>query len=279
MDSVNKPIAVIKVGGDMVVHDADRQGLAGNIRDLIDRGWQCVVLHGGGPQLNALQELHGLVPNKVDGRRVTSAGDLKVVKQALCGEVNVDLVAALVNQDIKAFGCHGASGLLIEAKKRPPMDFGSKGMIDLGEVGDVIRVNVSLLHHLLDADLVPVIASLGADRTGRIYNINADTTVAAIAGSLKADLLILSTKVGGIYININDLGSRIPQVTPNSAAELIRSGVITDGMIPKVNEALALLDRGVASIAICNASQDGSFLDLADGAGGVGTRLLQDEPI
>jgi len=271
-----KPIAVIKVGGDMVIEQTDKQGLAHNINDLLNAGWHCVVLHGGGPQLNELQDLHGLVPNKIDGRRITGPADLKVVKQALCGEVNVDLVSALVSASVPAFGCHGASGLLIEAQKRPPMQFANHGFIDLGEVGDVVSINSALIHTLLAAEQVPVIASLGVNKEGRIFNINADTTVVAIAQALQAELLILSTKIGGIFNDIKDPASRISKITPTSATELIDAGIITDGMIPKVREALSLLNEGVAGIAITNASEQGGFLDIAAGSGRVGTRLVAD---
>lgn len=274
--SLAKPIAVIKVGGDMLLNADDRQGFARNVKDLIESGWNCVVLHGGGPQLNALQMLHGLVPNKIDGRRVTGTADLTVVKQALCGEVNVDLVSALIEQNISAFGCHGASGCLIQAEKRPPMDMGEHGMVDFGEVGDVKCINTKALNTLMDAEFVPVIASLGVDQTGRVFNINADNTVSAIASALKADLLILSTMVGGIFTNINDANSRIKEVTPSLAKALIAEKVITDGMIPKVQQALGLLDQGVSSIAICNAATKGGFLALANGNDQIGTRLVRD---
>lgn len=274
--AAEKPLAVVKVGGDMVLEQSDREGLAHNVKDLLEAGWHCVLLHGGGPQLNKLQELHGLVPNKIDGRRITSEADLKVVKQALCGEVNVDLVSALVNASIPAFGCHGASGLLIEANKRPPVHMPTHGLIDFGEVGDVSSINVGLLRALLAVGQVPVIASLGASREGRIFNINADTTVAAIAKAMHADLLILSTKVGGIFEDIHKPATRIPIVTPKTANTLIQNGTITEGMIPKVREALALLDHGVGSIAITNASQAGGFLDIAAGSGQFGTRLMAD---
>ncbi len=270
-----KPVAVIKVGGDMVLTKKDRRGLARNVKDLFDAGWHCVLLHGGGPQLNALQKLHGLVPNKVDGRRITSEADLVVVKQALCGEVNVDLVSSLLANGLPAFGCHGASGALIEAQKRPPMDLATRGLVDFGEVGDVVSINRPVLETLLNANLIPVIASLGVSKAGRIFNINADTTVAAIASALQADLLILSTGVGGIFEDINDSDSRIAVVTPKSARVLIEQGVITDGMIPKVQEALALLDQGVRKIAIANAAQNGGFLDIASGKGEFGTRLIR----
>ena len=270
-----KPIAVVKVGGDMLLKPADRSAFAANLNDLIKAGWHCVVLHGGGPQLNALQALHGLVPNKVEGRRVTGQADLLVVKQALCGEVNVDLVSSMLAAGINAFGCHGASGLLIEAQKRPPMELATKGLIDFGEVGDVTNINTDLLHALLKAGLVPVIASLGVDSQGRVFNINADTTVSAIARSLQADLLILSTMVGGIFRDINDRQSRIPEVSLNSAKRLLEDGIITNGMIPKVQEGLALLDQGVHSIVIANAAQQGVFYDIAGGSSKHGTRLVR----
>ncbi|MFT5572658.1 MAG: acetylglutamate kinase [Cryomorphaceae bacterium] len=276
MNSNSKPIAVVKVGGDMLLKAADREGLAANLKDLVNAGWQCVVLHGGGPQLNSLQALYGLKPNKIAGRRITSQADIKVVKQALCGEVNVDLVAALIAQGLPAFGCHGASGQLIQAQKRPPIKLSGHGaeLVDFGEVGDITGINTSLLHSLLEAGQIPVIASLGINQDGRVFNINADTTVAAIALALKADLLILSTMVGGIFADIKDPSSRYAEVSPQLARKLINDGIITDGMIPKVEEALGLLSNGVAAIAICNASQKGGFVDIANHKGTVGTRLV-----
>lgn len=278
--SVNriKPIAVIKVGGDMLQKLVDRQGFAGNIKSLVDEGWHVVILHGGGPQLNALQKVHGLQPKKIAGRRVTEAKDLLVVKQALCGEVNVDLVATLVACGIAALGCHGASAKLIQAVKRPPVKVSGEGddLIDFGEVGDVVGINVPLLQHFLAVNLVPVIASLGIADDGRVFNINADTTVSAIAKALQADLLILTTMVGGIFSDLNDPSTLVSNVTPRLAKALIANGVITDGMIPKVEEAISLLKQGVGSIVIANANEANCFKDIALGKGRSGTRLVLD---
>jgi len=275
-ERIQQKIAVIKVGGDMLLDGDDRQALAQNVKDLIDVGWRCVIVHGGGPQLTRLQELHGLLAKKVNGRRITTKADLLVVKQALCGEVNVDLVCALLAAGVQAFGCHGASGALIEAVKRTPIDCVSHGVVDFGEVGDIVTVNVDLLRTLLDAHLVPVIASLGVTRAGRVFNVNADTSVAAIASSLQADLLILSTAVGGIYRDLDDVQSRISEVSPALAKQLIEDGTIRDGMIPKVQEGLALLGQGVVSIAIANAARSSTFLDVSNGSVSVGTRLVSD---
>ncbi len=258
----NKPIAVIKVGGDMVAQAAQRKSLARNVAGLFNAGWQCLILHGGGPQVSALQKAHGLRPHKVEGRRVTNKADLQVIKQALCGEVNVDLVSALLAEGLPAFGCHGASATLIEANKRPPMKLNTHGMVDFGEVGDVASINHQLLNAMFSINVIPVIASLGVSKNGRIFNINADTTVAAIAKSLKADLLILCTQVGGVFHDISDPSSRIATINPRQAEQLIEQGIIRDGMIPKVQEALTLLSQGVKEIIITNASKPNNFITL-----------------
>lgn len=272
----NKSVVVIKVGGDVLLKPKLRQGFAANVKGLINDGWQCVILHGGGPQLNELQRVYGLTSNKVAGRRITRPEDLQVVKQALCGEVNVDLVSALVANDIAAFGCHGASARLIQAVKRPPVKVSGEGdrLVDFGEVGDVISINQALLRYLLAAELVPVIASLGVGGNGRIFNINADTTVSAIASALQADLLILCTMVGGVFGDLSDPSSRVPKVTPKLARQLIATGVITDGMVPKVEEAIGLLSEGIGGITIVDAKQPNNFTDIADGKDTVGTRVV-----
>lgn len=271
-----QPIAVVKVGGDVLQGAVERDGIASNVKDLVDAGWRVVLLHGGGPQMNVLQEKHGLVPNKVAGRRITSEEDLLVVKQAICGEVNVNLVQALQHAGINAFGCNGASGKLITATKRPPRVMSGAGdyPVDFGEVGDVVSVNEDLLNNLTTLGLVPVIATLGVEESsGRVFNINADTTVVQIAKALKADLLLLTTAVGAIYRDLDLPESRIAQVNAEQARNLIKVGVIQGGMIPKVEEALSILSEGVKSIAIVGPQIKGAFLDVSKGGGNKGTRI------
>ncbi|MCP4411334.1 MAG: acetylglutamate kinase [Gammaproteobacteria bacterium] len=256
-----KPLAVIKIGGDILIDPKEREGLVDNIRDLHQQGWDIVILHGGGPQINQLQELHGLKSNKISGRRITSKEDLKVVKQALAGEVNTDLVSLLAAGALPAFGCHGASGRIIEARKRPPIKVSGQGekLIDFGEVGDVVAINHQLLRGLLQLEQIPVIATLGMDPEGRIFNINADTTVVQITKALKADLLLLITQIGGIYRDIADPDSLITHINPEQAKNLIETDIIQQGMIPKVEEAIRLLDDGIETIAIAAARRKGVF--------------------
>lgn len=277
-NSTIKPVAVVKVGGDVLQGQVERDGIAANVKDLVDAGWRVVVLHGGGPQTNELQEKHGLIPNKVAGRRITSEADLLVVKQAICGEVNVGLTQVLQQVGVNAFGCNGASGKLITATKRPPLIMSGAGdePIDFGEVGDVTSINVGLLNHLTEYGLVPVIATLGVEQdSGRIFNINADTTVVQIARALKADLLLLTTAVGAIYHDLDKPETRVAQINDQEAKDLIDQGVIQGGMIPKVEEALSVLADGVKNIAIVGPQVKGAFLDVALGNGSKGTSISQ----
>lgn len=275
--SHNQSIAVIKVGGDVLLDRQEREGLAQNIADLRSNGWQVVLLHGGGPQVNELQEKHGLIPNKVAGRRITSSEDLVVVKQAIAGEVNVNLTSELIKAGLSAFGCHGASGQLIRASKRPPIVVTGAGPdpIDFGEVGDVAAINGELLKGLLRLDVIPVIATLGVSEEGRIFNINADTTVVQIARELSAELLLLTTGVGAVFRDLKQPESRIKQVNRAQAKALIEEGVIQGGMIPKVEEAMKLLSDGVDSIAIVSGRHPGAFLSVATGTGEFGTRIVE----
>jgi len=272
------PIAVIKVGGDVVLDKGQAEGLSKNVKDLIDSGWRVVLLHGGGPQVNRLQELQGLKPNKVSGRRITSLEDLEVVKQAVCGEVNVTLMQYLQHQGVNAFACNGASGKLITAKKRAPILVSGAGdkPIDFGEVGDVVSINTELLNQLLTMNIVPVIATLGVEQnSGRVFNINADTTVVEIARSLKADMLLLTTAVGAIFEDLDKPISRIAKVNITEAKSLIEKGVIQGGMIPKVEEALKVLKQGVKKIAIVSPKQPGAFLAVANNQPTMGTIIQE----
>ena len=269
-------VAVVKVGGDVLLGEDERAGIAANVKDLVDNGWRVVVLHGGGPQTNALQEKHGLVANKVGGRRITSEADLVVVKQAICGEVNVNLTQLLQGVGVNAFGCHGASGGLVSAVKRPPsvVSGGGPDPVDFGQVGDVVAINDKLLTGLLDLGVVPVIATLGMevmDEQAKVYNINADTTVVQIAKALKADLLLLTTAVGAIYRDLSVPESRISAVNVQQANDLIAEGVIQGGMIPKVEEAISVLKDGVKNIAIVGPQIKGAFIAVASGEGSQGT--------
>lgn len=271
---VTGPLIVVKVGGDVLLDEKQRLGLAQNVRDLVDDGARVVVIHGGGPQVTALQDKVGLKANKIGGRRVTSREDLVAVVQAICGEVNVGLVSTLVSRGVKAFGTHGASAGLVRARKREPMQVEGHGVVDYGEVGDVVEIDVALLHVLVQARTVPVIATLGADESGRVFNINADTTAVALARALQADALLLVTAIGGVRVKLDDPSTRIATITPTTARALISDGTISEGMIPKVEEAVSIVSQGVGLVAILGAQDAGAFRSVLKGDGALGTRFV-----
>lgn len=274
--SASAALVVVKVGGDVLLDEAQRNGLGQNVRDLVDDGARVVVIHGGGPQVTALQERVGLQANKIAGRRVTTPADLVVVEQAICGEVNVGVVATLMSKGVRAVGTHGAG--IVFARKRPPMAVaGHDGPVDYGEVGDVTRIDAALLMHLLAlaGGVVPVIGTLGADERGRIFNINADTTAVALARALGAHALLLVTAIGGVRAKVDDPATRIATITPDSARTLMADGTISGGMIPKVEEALGILDEGVGLVAILGAQDAGAFRSALKGDGARGTRFVK----
>jgi acetylglutamate kinase len=278
VNQVKQKICVVKIGGDVLLDEVDRHALGKNVRALWDEGLRLCILHGGGPQVSRLQRAVGLVPHMVGGRRVTSAEDLRVVEQAICGEVNVGLCSTLLAHGVPAFGCHGASGALIRAHKRPPTVVTGAGPdpVDFGEVGDVTTIHAPLLFGLLAMNVVPVIATLGVDESGRVFNINADTTCVALAKTLGADHLLLSTKVGAVYRNLDDKTSRYARLSAQEARRLIKDGIVKDGMIPKLEEAISVLSQGVGTISIVAPSEDGAFLAAARLDDRIGTHIVAD---
>lgn len=269
------PIALVKVGGEVVADVVHTAGLADNLAALKQAGFGVVVVHGGGPQVSALQQQLGQTVTKVAGQRVTSADDVFAVTASLAGTVNVTLCAALLRAGVRAFGSHGASGGMVACHKRPPGDVPGHGVVDYGEVGDVDDVDTAGLLALVAAGYVPVVATLGIDvAAGRVLNVNGDTAAAAIAAALPASVVVLVTAVGGVFRDRHDPTTRLPRLTVAEARGLIRDGTIVEGMIPKVEEALSLLARGVSAVVIASAASPGAFAGLAAGDPAVGTRLV-----
>jgi acetylglutamate kinase len=258
-------MALVKVGGEVIDDPIHLQGLGANLRSLLARGWDVVVIHGGGPQVSLLQQRLGQQPVKVAGQRVTSPDDLFAVVAALAGTVNVALCAALSRAGVRALGCHGASSALVQAKHRPPVLVPGHGVVDYGEVGDVDGVDDTLLRGLCGLGVVPVIATLGLEpASGRVLNINGDSAAAAAAAAMRADMLLLVTAVGAVRRAVDDATTRIPRLTRLDALALLGDGTIGGGMIPKVQEALALLESGVRRVVILDAHAPSAFAAVAD---------------
>lgn len=265
---------VVKVGGELVA-PTKLNAVAEALRAIQGAGVKLVVIHGGGPQATDLTKRLGLTPQQIGGRRVTDAEVLRVMKQTLAGEVSVDIASLLRAQGVKVLALHGVSGGLIEAVKRPPrvITGGPAEPVDLGFVGDVVGVNTSLLEALVATGYIPVIASIGGDAQGGVFNINADVVAARTAVELGAQKLLLVAGVSGVYRDIKDPSSRIPRLTRDSAQDAISQGIIVGGMIAKVEEALSGLAAGVPAVHVCG-PEPGALLGETLHPGSRGTVFL-----
>jgi acetylglutamate kinase len=265
---------VIKLGGE-VIGSGEAQSLAADLRILVEEGALVAIVHGGGPQATALQKQLGIETKQVAGRRVTDAATLDVMKMVLAGKLNVDLCAILNAAGVAAVGLHGASGLTVRATRRPPKVYPNAGPdpVDMGFVGDVTGFNLELLETLWAAKYVPVIACLGASADGGVYNINADMVGNQLAAALKADRLFLITSAPGVLRNIDDPTSRLPQLTCEEARAAIKDGVVTGGMIPKLEEAMSVIDQGVGAIHIVGKLAPGDLVRAVREPGSIGTTL------
>jgi acetylglutamate kinase len=267
---------VVKVGGE-IVRSPDLAPLARDLVALRKEGHAVVVVHGGGPQVTELQKKLGQEPRIIAGRRVTDAAALEVLKMSVAGSVNVDLSAALVAAGGMPVGLHGASSLVVRAKKRPPVVVagGGDAPIDFGCVGDVTGVNDALLALLIGAGYIPILACLAADEAGNVYNINADAVASQLARALDAEALVLVTEVGAVLADPRDPSSRIARLTNAATQEAIAKGSIAGGMIPKLTEGFAALDKGVRSVLVVGKLAPGDLARAVKSPGSVGTVLTK----
>ncbi|HEY4378261.1 MAG TPA: acetylglutamate kinase, partial [Acidimicrobiales bacterium] len=257
---------VVKFGGNAMVDPELSHSFAADIVLLRAVGLKPVVVHGGGPQIGELMAQLGKEPEFRDGLRVTDAETLDIARMVLGGRVSRDIVTAINRHGHQAVGLSGEDAGLIVATQRSEA---------LGYVGDVVDVNHAILDTLLGNGFIPVISTIGADETGQAFNINADTAAIAIAEALGAEKLIYLTDVPGVLTDVADPSSLISRLSASRARLLIADGVISGGMIPKVEACLAAIDAGVGSAHVL----DGRIphvvlLELLTDAG-VGTMLTR----
>jgi acetylglutamate kinase len=263
-------VVVVKYGGNAMGPDggaADLNGFAGDIVLMRSVGMRPVVVHGGGPQIGAMMERLGKVPEFRDGLRVTDAETLDIARMVLVGKVNRDIVAAINVHAPLAVGVSGEDASILTATVRDPA---------LGFVGDVAAVNPEMLERLLAEDLVPVVATIGTDGTGQAYNINADTAAGAIAAALGAAKLVYLTDVDGIRADKADPATRISETTPDSLEALLVDGTVGEGMIPKVRSCLAAVRAGVGSAHVLDGTAPHALLLEIFTDEGVGTMVTND---
>ena len=268
-------VVVIKLGGE-VVQGPSMAIIAADVAEMRAAGVPVVIGHGGGPQATDLQKRLGQTPKIVGGRRITDGDTLEVMKMTVAGKVNVDLCAALVAAGVKPVGLHGASACTVLATRRPPklVTGGGDEPVDFGFVGDVIGVNEALINLLTGDGYVPVLACLGADQRGGVYNINADAVANQVAIRLDAGALVLVTDVPGVMRDIKDPSSRIGRMTLADGQQAIADGVVTKGMIPKLEESFAAIAEGVRAVHIVGNLAKGDLARAVANPGAVGTVLV-----
>jgi acetylglutamate kinase len=266
---------VIKLGGE-VVQGPHMAAIAADVAEMRAAGTPVVIVHGGGPQATELQKRLGQTPKIVGGRRITDEETLEVIKMTVAGKVNVDLCAALIAGGAKPVGLHGASACTVLATRRPPkmVSGGGPEPVDFGFVGDVVGVNDALIGLLVGDGFVPVIACLGADEKGGVYNINADAVANQVAIRLDARALVLVTDVPGVMRDLNDPSSRIGRLTLAEGKRAIEDGVVTKGMIPKLEESFAAIAQGVRAVHIVGRLSRGDLTRAVTSPGEVGTVLV-----
>jgi acetylglutamate kinase len=268
---VSSPITLVKLGGE-VIRGAALAELSREVAELARRS-RVVVVHGGGPQTSALQRALGQSPQIVGGRRVTDAAALDAIKMAVAGQANVDLCAALSGAGARPVGLHGASSLVIRARRRPPRVYRGAGPdpVDLGHVGDVEGFDLELLGLLSASGYLPVLACIGADRDGNVYNINADVVATRAAVALGASDLMALMDVPGVLRDRDDPKTRFSRLTIAEAKELIAQGIVAGGMIPKLEESFVALEAGVPRVHLLS----GALVAAQADPGSTGTLLTR----
>jgi acetylglutamate kinase len=266
---------VIKLGGE-VVASSYMAPIAADVTAMVGHGERVVLVHGGGPQATELQKKLGQKPKIVGGRRITDAETLEVMKMAVAGKVNVDACAALVAAGAQPVGLHGASALAVRAVKRPPRVVSGAGPepVDFGHVGDVTGIRRELFALLAERGYVPVVACLGADERGNVYNINADVVANQVAVDLDARALVLVSDVTGVLRDVRDPASRILRLSVAEGKRAIADGLVTGGMIPKLEESFASLAQGVRAVHVVGRLERGQLAREVADPGSVGTVLV-----
>lgn len=263
-DYYNK-IVVIKYGGNAMLNDELKQAVMGDILLLSLVGVKVVLIHGGGPEISDMLAKTGTKTEFIDGLRVTDKDSVDIVQMVLSGKINKSLVNLIQTMGGKAIGLCGLDGHMIQAEKLDNIH---------GYVGNVTNVNPTPILDVLEKGYIPVIATVGCDSEGNVYNINADTAAAKIAGILNAESLISMTDIRGLLRDKDDESTLIPVVKVSEAPELISEGIISGGMIPKIECCIDAIRQGVHKVFILDGRVPHAILIETLTDEGIGTMFI-----
>ena len=263
-------IIVVKYGGNAMINEELKEAVMGDIVLLSLIGIKVVLVHGGGPEIT---EMLGKINKKsefIDGLRVTDRETVDIVQMVLAGKINKNLVNLIENKGGKAMGLSGIDGHMIEAEMLDDVH---------GYVGEITNVNVQPILDVLEKGYIPVISTVGYDCDGNTYNINADTAAARIAGELKAESLISMTDIDGILRDKNDPSTLISKILVSEAPQLMKEGIISGGMIPKINCCIEAIRRGVHKVFVIDGRIPHSILIEVLTDAGIGTMFVSGSKI
>jgi len=271
-------VFVIKAGGAVFTDDISTRSLIEQVAILHQVGIKTVLVHGGGPQLDALQASLGIDTQMVNGRRVTDQRSIDVTSMVLNGLINTRILGICRDLDIEAIGLSGVDAGLIRAHKRPPVPVsaGSSETVDYGYVGDIDSVNVAVIEKLLADGLMPVVSPLSADSNGQLLNINADTVAAALGGALSAEKLVLCTGAPGILERSTDATSVISYTDITGLRRLRDQGCLKGGMLPKATAIENAIRAGVRRVHVISYKSADSLLAEIFTNEGTGTLVIAD---
>ena len=239
----NRKIIVIKYGGSAMTDEAIKESIIKDVTLLKVVGFKPVIVHGGGKEINHWIDKLGMEPRFINGLRVTDRETMEIVEMVL-NKVNKDLVTMIQGLDIDACGISGKDGGMLKVRKKMPDGE------DIGFVGEITRVDTTIIQHLLDDHFLPVIAPIGMDDENNTYNINADDAACAVAKALKAEKLVFLTDIKGIYKDVNDPSTFVSRMNITEARSLLESGYIGGGMLPKLNNCIDAVVGGVNNVMI-----------------------------
>ncbi|MCF0143259.1 MAG: acetylglutamate kinase [Parasporobacterium sp.] len=260
-------IVVIKYGGNAMINEQLKEQVMEDIVLLNLIGVQVVLVHGGGPEMNDLMNRLGKKPEFIDGLRVTDKETIDIAQMVLAGKINKSLVSLLGSKGGTAIGLSGIDGHILQAKIKDEK---------LGYVGEITGVNIEPIKDILERGYIPVVSTIAGDSEGNVYNINGDTAAAHIAGALEAERLIMVTDIQGVLRDKDDETTLIPELTVKEAKKLYDEGIISGGMIPKVDCCIHALNLGVRKVIIMDGRVPHSILMELLTDEGAGTMFLED---
>ena len=259
---------VIKYGGNAMQNDELKEQVMTDIVLLWLIGVKVVLVHGGGPEITDMMEKLGKKAEFVDGLRVTDKETVDIVQMVLAGKVNKTLVTLLEAKGGRAIGISGMDGRLIQATFRNEA---------LGYVGKITKIHIDVVTDMLEKGYIPVVSTVACDKQGNTFNVNGDTAAAYIAGALKAERFILMTDIAGVLRDVKDPSSLIPEITASEAMSLEAEGVISGGMIPKIDCCKEAIEKGVKNVVIMDGTVTHSILMELLTDEGAGTLVTGDK--